>query len=141
MEYADTLKWTGVYLGLWLLAGLVGAALAAAGVALGGLAPLGLYGMTPAALRVAGYPAAGLVLLALGAVAFKFGTAAALVHVVVGATEARVAAALNTEAVKSDILDVLDGRLSEMHGDLTETKQLVGGTGGGDASSFEFESD
>lgn len=141
MEYAETLKWTGVYLGLWLLAGLVGAGLAAAGVALGGLGPLGLDGWTPSALQIGGYPRAGVVLLGLGAVAFKFGTAAALIHVVVGATEKRLAVVLSTEAMKSDILNVLDGRLSEMHEELAETRQMAAQSGGGEASSFEFEGD
>ena len=138
MEYAETLKWTGRYLGLWLLAGLVGGGLAAAGVALGGLAPLGYWSATPAALRYGGYPYGGLALLALGALVFKYGTAAALVHVVVSATEARLTEALSTEAMKSDILSVLDARLSDMHEELTETRRQVGG-GGGSADGFEFE--
>lgn len=139
MEYAETLKWTGVYLGLWLAAGVVGGAVAAVGIALGGLAPLGAYQLTPFVLRVAYLPTGGLAVIGLGLLVFKVGSAAALVHVVVGATETRLPAALDTEGVKSDILTVLDERLSEMHGDLRETKRLVRTAGAGDDDGFEFE--
>lgn len=139
MEYAETLKWTGLYLGLWLLAAVVGGAIAVVGVALGGLGPLGAYQVTPFALRITYYPRGGLAVIALGLLVFKFGSAAALVHVVVGATEARLPEALNTEAIKSDILSVLDERLADMHGELSDTKRLVADASGGDDDGFEFE--
>lgn len=139
MEYAETLKWTGVYLGLWLLAGVIGGAIVAVGFALGGLAALGAYQLTPFALRVAFYPTAGIAVVALGLLAFKVGAAAALVHVVVSATESRLSAALDTETLKSDILSVLDERLSEMHGELSETKGLVEETTRSSNDGIEFE--
>jgi hypothetical protein len=139
MEYAETLKWTGRYLGLWLLAALVGGAVVAAGVALGGLAALGAYQLTPFPLRYAYYPSGGLAVIGLGLLVFKFGATAALVHVVVSATESRLERALDTESLKSDILSVLDERLAEMHGELRETKRLVSQEAAGDDQGFEFE--
>lgn len=138
MEYAETLRWTGRYLGLWLLAAVVGGAVVAVGVALGGLAALGAYQFTPFALRYAYYPGGGLAVIGLGLLLFKFGSTAALVHVLVGATEARLPAVLDTGALKSDILSVIDERLSEMHGELRETKRLVTDTSRDD-DGFEFE--
>ena len=136
MEYGETLKWTGIYLGLWLLAAALGGAIAVAGVALGGLAPLGYWSMTPVALRYGGAPTGGAVLIGLGVLVFKYGAAAALVHVLVTATEERVAQRFPAEAIKSDILSVLDARLSEMHDELRETRQRLGGGGG--SGQFEF---
>ncbi|MDZ7701879.1 MAG: hypothetical protein U5J98_07315 [Halobacteriales archaeon] len=138
MEYPETLKWTGVYLGLWLLAAVLGGAVLVGGIALGGLAGLGAYQLTPFSLRLALYPTGGLVVMALGLVVFKVGTAAALIHVVVNATEDRLPAALDTEGVKSDILSVLDDRLAEMHDDLRETRRLASGQAN-DPGDFEFE--
>jgi hypothetical protein len=139
MEYAETLKWTGVYLGLWLLAGLLGGIVVVVGIAIGGLAGLGAYQMTPLSLRLALYPNGGLVVIALGLVVFKVGSTAALVHVIVSATEDRLPAALDTEGIKSDILSVLDDRLAEMHGDLREVKRGLHGASGGNDERFEFE--
>ena len=138
MEYAETLKWTGVYLGLWLLAAVLGGAVLVVGIALGGLAGLGAYQLTPFSLRLGLFPTGGLVVMLLGLVVFKIGTAAALIHVVVSATEGRLPAALDTEGVKSDILSVLDGRLAEMHDELRETRRLAGGQAN-DPADFEFE--
>ena len=138
MEYAETLKWTGVYLGLWLVAALLGGAIVVAGVALGGLAGFGAYALTPFSLRVALYPTGGLVVMVLGLVVFKVGSTAALVHVVVGATETRLPEALDTEEMKSDILSVLDDRLAEMHEELRETRRVASGQAN-DPSDFEFE--
>ena len=136
MEYAETLKWTGLYLGLWLLSLVIGLGIVVGGIALGGLGPLGAYQLTPFALRVSYYPRGGLAVIGLGLLVFKFGSVAALVHVVVSATEARLPAALDTETMKSDILSVIDERLSEMHGEIAETKRLVGESG--DDGGFEF---
>lgn len=138
MEYAETLKWTGVYLGLWLLAGLLGGVVVVVGIALGGLAGLGAYQLTPFSLRLALYPTGGLAVIALGLVVFKVGSTAALVHVLVSATEDRLPAALDTEGLKSDILNVLDERLAEMHGDLREAKRALS-QGAGNDEGFEFE--
>lgn len=138
MEYAETLKWTGVYLGLWLLAGLLAGIVVVVGIAIGGLAGLGAYQLTPLSLRLALYPTGGLVVIALGLVVFKAGSTAALVHVVVGATEDRVASGLDTESLKSDILSVLDERLAEMHADLREAKRALS-QGAGNDEGFEFE--
>lgn len=139
MEYAETLKWAGVYLGLWLLAGLLGGIVVVAGIALGGLAGVGAYQLTPFSLRLTLYPTAGLVVILLGLVVFKIGSTAALVHVVVSATESRLPEALDTEGIKSDILSVLDGRLAEMHDDLRETRRFVSGGSDTDNDGFEFE--
>lgn len=139
MQYTETLRWAARYLGLWLLAVVIGGAIAAGGVALGGLASLGAYSMTPVALRVAYYPSMGLAVIGLGLLAFKLGAAAALVHVLVNATESRLDATLDTETLKSDILSVLDERLAEMHEEVSETRRLVGNGGRSASKEFEFD--
>jgi len=126
METSETLRWTARYLARWLLAAVVGGAIVVGGVALGGLAELGFYGLTPTALRLADAPAAGLAVIVVGLLVFRFGTAAAFIGVLVSATESQLRATLDTESLKSDILSVLDERLAEMHEELADTKRMVG---------------
>jgi hypothetical protein len=139
MEYAETLKWTGVYAGLWVVAGLLGGLIILIGIAIGGLAGVGAYQMTPFSLRLALYPAGGLLLILFGVFVWQLGTTAALIHVIVSASERGLSAALDTESVKSDILSVLDDRLADMHDDIRDTRRFVSDAGSGDADGFEFE--
>ncbi|MFB6361728.1 MAG: hypothetical protein ABEH59_10465 [Halobacteriales archaeon] len=139
MEYGETLKWTGVYVGLWVVAGLLGGLIIVVGIAIGGLAGVGAYQMTPFSLRLALYPTGGLLVMLLGVFVWKIGTTAAVIHVIVSASERRLPAALDTESVKSDILSVLDDRLADMHDDIRDTRRYVSDAGQGDAEGFEFE--
>lgn len=139
MENAEALKWAAIYMGLWLAAGIVGGLIALVGVALGGFAAFGLYNITPLPLRYALYPNGGALLMVLGLLVWKFGGAAAFFKTVTTALEQGAQRQFNTEAVKSDILSVLDDRLSDMHHEITQTRQLVDRQGRDDAASeFEF---
>ena len=141
MEKTQALKWAGVYLATWIAATVVGGAIAAAGVALGGLAPVGLGAYEPASLQFGvAYPRAGLAVLVLGVLAWKFGTALALIRTLTLSIESETAAQLNTETLKSDILSVLDDRLADMHQEVEETRRLVDRLGREEAASeFEFQ--
>jgi len=139
MKYAETLKWTGVYLGLWLLGGVFGGLVIVVGIALGGLAGVGAYQLTPFTLRVALFPTGGLLVMLLGLIIFKIGTTAALIHVIVSATEARLPAALDTEGIKSDILSVLDDRLADIHDEIRQTRRSVTDRSAGGNEEIEFD--
>lgn len=139
MENVEALKWAAIYLGLWLVAGIVGVGIAAIGVAVGGLATFGVYYLTPLALRYALYPRAGAAVIVLGLLLWKFGTTAVFFKAVTEANADESAKRFNTEAIKSDILSVLDDRLSDMHHEITQTRQQVDRMGSdGAASEFEF---
>ena len=142
MEETETLKWTGVYLGLWLVATAVAAAIIVGGIALGGLRAIGLYHYTPFGLRLAVYPRAGLGVILLGLVAWKFGTAAALFRTFATIVELETARQLDTEVLKSDILSVMDDRLADMHQEIGATRRLVDRLSRSDAADdFEFDLD
>lgn len=139
MENVEALKWAAIYMGLWIVAGIVGAGIAAIGVAIGGLATFGAYNFTPLALRYALYPRGGAALIVLGLLVWKFGSVALFFKTVTTAQAEESAKRFDTEAIKSDILSVLDDRLSDMHNEITQTRQQVDRMGQEDAASgFEF---
>ncbi|MFB6173074.1 MAG: hypothetical protein ABEI39_00375 [Halobacteriales archaeon] len=139
MDASTALRWGAVYTAGWVAATAVGLGVAVAGVAIGGLRVVGLYALTPASLRVANYPRAGFLLVLLGLAVWKAGKAAALLKTLLDAFEARTAGQFDTEAIKSDVLSVLDDRLSEMHQDVTQTRRAVDRLSREDAASdFEF---
>lgn len=139
METERALRWAAAYTLWWLLAGVVGGAVIAAGIALGGLLPLGLYGLTPGALRVTRFPRLGLALIAVGALAWKLGSAAAFLKTAGEAFGREAAGSLDTESMKSDILSTLDDRLADVHDEAERTRTLVERLTRDDAPEFEFE--
>ena len=139
MENVEALTWAAVYLGLWVAAGLVGGGIAAIGVAIGGLATFGLYSLTPLSLRLALYPSAGAAVIVLGILVWKLASTAVFFKTVTKATADESAKRFNTEAIKSDILSVLDDRLSDMHHEISQTRQQVDRMSRDEAASeFEF---
>lgn len=145
MENSQALKWAAIYFGLWLLAGVLGLVVIAAGLALGGLGIAG-YGTyvayTPSVLRIRYIPIAGAALMVVGLLVWKYASAAAFFKTVTTAVETETTRRLNTETMKSDILSVLDDRLSDMHQEVTRTRRLVNRQSRDDAASeFEFGED
>ena len=141
MNYTDAFRWAVLYVALWSVATIVGLIVVGVGVGMGGLAAVGL--VTPGTFRMATLPylpTPGLAALLLGILIWKFGTAAALLKIFTDAVQTETAGALDTQSVKSDILSVLDDRLSDMHQEVTQTKRLVDRLSRDEAASeFEFE--
>ena len=140
MDDGEAARYAGIYLGLSIVTGLVGVAIAGAGVYLGGLEALGMYraGRAPTAVLRATGP--GLALVVAGVLVWWFGNAFAVYKTLTAAIETSVDERLNTEAMKSDILSVLDERLSEMHQELSQTRRAVDRGAGGDAAGgIDFE--
>lgn len=143
METKTALKWAGMYLGIWILVTAIAAGLVVAGIALDGLEVIGLDHYTPARFQGGtAVPAAGVLLLGLGAMVFQFGTAAAGFKLGVDAIESETASHFDAETMKSDILAVLDDRLADIHQEVSQTKRLVNRMGREDAAEeFDFQDD
>lgn len=140
MDTEKTLKWAGVYLGLWLIASIVAIGVITLGVALGGLAMIGAYEMTPMSLRLWRYPRVGAGVILIGLILWHYGSAVALFKTLTSAIEQQTVDRLNTEAIKSDILSVLDDRLADIHTEASETRRLVERMGREEAADeFEFQ--
>lgn len=142
MENVEALKWAGMATGLAVAATIIAGGIAGLGVAIGGLRVVGTFGYEWLARSVGIYPRGGFALLILGVIVWWFGVSASFFKAGVGAIEARTADALDTEAMKSDILAVLDDRLAEMQEEVNQTRRLVDRLSRDDAASeFEFDDD
>lgn len=142
MKNLETLKWAGLYLLLSLAATITALLIGTVGVALGGLRFIGMYSATPFSLRLALYPTTGFAVIILAIIAWWYGIAAAFFKTYFAALNAELAAALDTESLKSDILSVLDERLAEMHQEISETRRVIDRMNREDAASeFTFDED
>ena len=143
MENSRALKWAAIYVALSTVALLLGLILIGVGIALAGTSGTRLMVMAqrnPTLLLRSAAPTVLLVLIGLGV--WRIGTAFALVKTLGTAIEEETAAAFDTESLKSDILSVLDDRLSEMHQDLGQTRRVVNRLGSEEAASeFDFGED
>lgn len=109
----------GKYFLLTSVFAVVGLAFVAGGVALGGLEAWGILASDPAATGAALSAAApGIVLAVVGLLVYRFGKAWALYKTLTAAHEDALADTFDTQHVKSDIVSVLDSRLSDMQNDL-----------------------
>jgi len=140
METRDAVKWAGVYLGLWVLSLTVGGGFVVAGIALDALEVLGLGASTPDVFRGGTKaPRGGIVLVGVGVLLFQFGTALAGFKTGVTAVEEETAQHFDPEAMKSDILAVLDDRLADIHQEVSQTRQMVNRIGREEtAEEFDF---
>lgn len=142
MENVEALKWAGLHTGLAVVATLVALGIAGLGAAIGGLRLLGMFGYAWFAQSIGIYPRAGLALIVLGGIVWWYGVAGAFIKTIVEATEAETADTMDTEAMKSDILAVLDDRLADMQQEVNQTRRLVDRLSRDDAASeFEFSDD
>jgi len=127
MQLTEALRWTIYYRGIALVSFLIGAALAAVGVWYGfvDIVLSQLPGTAGnATVDVTGL-AVGTALILLGFVVWQIGKTAAFYMTLTEATENQMADRLDTQTVKSEILEVLDDRLSDIHTDVETTRQQV----------------
>lgn len=142
MEDTEALKWGVLYVAWSVVITVVAGVIATAGIAVGGLIPLGVYALTPEWLRVAVFPWTGLGLIVLGVLVWWTGNILAFYQTFVGALEVRIAGQFDTETMKSDVLRVIDDRLSDIHYETTQTRQVVDRIGREEAAAeFEFQDD
>ncbi|QDX39740.1 hypothetical protein [Salarchaeum sp. JOR-1] len=118
MDAKRAFAWAGTYVALTSLFAVVAFALVAAGGYYGFQEGAAVYESTESysSALVAGAP--GLAVALVGLVVYRLGTAWALFKTLTAATEEEVAETFDTEHVKSDIVAVLDDRLSDMQHDL-----------------------
>lgn len=139
MDAKRTLRWAGYYFVLSTTAALVGFAIVGIGVALGLTTAYGMYtdgAATGAILRTA---APGLVVALLGVVVWRVGTAAAFYKTLTGAVDDELGQRFDSERVKSEILSVLDERLSDMQFEIEQTRRKIDDANREEAASdFEF---
>lgn len=139
MSDAATTKAALIYAFAWTVSAAVGAAIAGFGAVqwlLPAYARLA-QGSQPGALLNAAAP--GLALLFLGLLVWKGASTLAYYRTLGPTVAADTAERLNTEAMKSDILSVIDERLSDMKGDTQRTRRIVERESSQDAADdFEF---
>ncbi|MEE6211286.1 hypothetical protein U3A55_14155 [Salarchaeum sp. III] len=118
MDAKRALAWAGKYFALTSLFAVVGFALVAAGGYYGFTEGYAVYESTDsyASSLTAGAP--GLLVAVLGLLLYRFGKAWALFKTLTAATEEEVGETFDTEHVKSDIVAVLDDRLTDMQHDI-----------------------
>lgn len=108
----------GKYFLLTSLFALVGLAFIAAGAALGGAEAWETYNATESATQALAAAWLGIILAAIGLLVYRLGKAWALYKTLTDATEEALEDTYDTQRVKSDIVSVLDDRLSDMQTDL-----------------------
>jgi len=125
MSDVEPTKTAAIYALAWTVSAAVGAVLAGAGVVYWVLPAYSWYlrGQPPAVvLRIA---APGLALLVVGAFAWKLGSTLARYRTLGPTVAADTAERLDTEAMKSDILSVMDERLADLKQDTQQTRRVV----------------
>ena len=139
MSDSDPTKAAAIYALAWTLSAAVGAAVAAFGLIRWVLPAYARYaGGTPAA-AVASAAAPGLALVLLGLLVWKFGSTVARFRTLGPTVAADTADRLDTEAMKSDILSVIDERLADMKRDTQRTRRIVERDSSEEAAEeFEF---
>lgn len=142
MSDADTTKAAAIYAVAWTVSAAVGAGIAGFG-AVGWLLPAYVrYAQgTPAGPLVrAAWP--GLALVLAGLLVWKLGSTVARFRTLGPTVAADTAERLDTEAMKSDILSVIDERLADMKRDTQRTRRIVERESSEDAAdAFEFSGD
>lgn len=142
MKYKHTVKWGTVFFIAFVLLSLGVGVVIVLGVALGGLQPVGYYSMTPSWLQVTFYPIIGVVLIGLGGLVWGYGSILLFYSTFALLIEEQTSRQFDTEAVKSDILAVLDDRLADIHQETTQTRRLVDRISRDEAASdFDFNDD
>jgi hypothetical protein len=108
----------GKYFLLTSLFALVALAFVAGGAVLGGAEAWDTYNATESTTQALSSAWLGIVLAAVGVLVYRFGKAWALYKTLTDATEESLEDTYDTQRVKSDIVSVLDDRLSDMQTDL-----------------------
>ena len=139
MDARRSLRWAVYYVALAGVATLLAAAFVGAGVA-AGLGTAYDQLQNGATLSAAlGTAAPGLALALVGVLVWAVGTVAAFVRVFTAAVEEQMRERFDSEKVKSEILSVLDDRLSDVEHDVSEMRRTVSELKREDvAEEFEF---
>lgn len=139
MDAKRTLRWASYYFALSTAATLVGLAIVAVGATLGLSSAYGMYLDGASYGSILGTAAPGLVVAVLGVVVWRVGTAAAFYKTLTGAVDDEMGDRFDSERVKSEILSVLDERLSDMQFEIEQTRRKIDDANREDAASdFEF---
>ncbi|MFB6093499.1 MAG: hypothetical protein ABEJ77_00970 [Halanaeroarchaeum sp.] len=138
MESRRALAWSARYFLVSALFAVVGAVLVGVGLGYGGLQALELYRSSGSAVTAATGAAVSLLPALLGVVVWRFGRAFALYMTLTGAVEEQLADTFDTEHVKSDIVSVLDDRLSDMQHDLQSVNREIRELKEESEGDFEF---
>lgn len=127
MKLTEALRWTIYYRGIALVSFLLGAVLAGVGVWYGflDLVLSRLPGATGDPSFDTTSVVVGALLILLGVVVWQIGKTAAFYMTITEATESEMADQFDTQTVKSEILEVLDDRLADIHADVESTRQQV----------------
>ena len=123
MDANRALRWAVYYVALAAVATLLGGALVGAGVVVGlgsGYDQLASGASITGALSTA---APGLALALLGVVLWAVGCVAAFVKVFTAAVDEQMRERFDSEKVKSEILSVLDDRLTDVERDVSEVRR------------------
>lgn len=140
MDPKRALRWAAIYVALAALAAAIGLAFIGAGVIVGGATlayELYLRGSGLRTVVLAAGPGTllqmiGLAVWGIGRTAARYGTFAA-------AMEEEGVTDIDSESLKSNILSVVDDRLSDLHEEVSQTRRLVNRMSRDDAADeFEF---
>lgn len=125
MDAKRTLRWAGYYFALSALSAVVGLAIIAAGATLGLTEAYGMYYDNASYSAIAATAAPGAIVALLGFVVWRVGAAAAFVKTLTGAVNDEMGERFDSERVKSEILSVIDERLSDMQFEIQQTRNTI----------------
>lgn len=139
MDANRSIRWALYYVALAGVATVVGGGLVVAGATFGLAGAYEQLADGAALGSVVGTAAPGLALVLVGALVWVVGSVAAFVKVFTEAVDEQMRERFDSEKVKSEILSVLDDRLSEVEHDASETRRKVAELKREDAAEeFEF---
>ncbi|QSG03246.1 hypothetical protein [Natranaeroarchaeum sulfidigenes] len=131
MQLTEALRWTIYYRGIALVSFLLGLALAVTGVWFGfiELVMSQIPGQDGGGSIEITNIVLGSLLILFGFTVWQIGKTAAFYMTLTEATESEMADRFDSQTVKSEILEVLDDRLADIHADVETTRQQVGRLG------------
>lgn len=139
MDASNSLRWAVYYVALAGVATMVGFGIVGIGFMLGLGAAVSQLASGAAVGSVLGTAAPGLVVAILGILVWAVGSAAAFFKVVTEAVDEQMQERFNGEKVKSEILSVMDDRLSDIEHDIQEMRRKVSEMKRDDAANeFDF---
>lgn len=140
MNRKQAFRYAGYYFLFTVAATLVGGALVVAGLMLGVDAAWDAYRAGRPYVVVLRTAAPGLVPVLVGVLVWRLGKAWALYYTLTDAVDDQLSETFDREALKSDILSVLDDRLSDMQQDINSVNRNVKELRGPE-NEFEFGED
>ena len=140
MNAKQSFRWAGYYFLLSTVAAIIGLVLVGAGAVFGLLTAYHQISGGTGYAAVLSSTAPGFLLAILGVLVWRFGVAWAYYKTMTGAVEEQIADRFDSEKVKSEILAVIDDRLSEMQYEVSRTRKAVDDLDSGEvADEFKFE--